>query len=66
MLKHYGVRSPLQNKEIKAKASNTIKERFGVDWIFQSKDKLNQSIESTNLNTYNALIAKEKKSTVKI
>lgn len=64
--KHYGVRSPLQNKDIKAKASNTIKERFGVDWIFQNKDKLQQSIESTNLNTYNALIAKEKKSTVKI
>lgn len=66
LLKHYGVRSPLQSKEIKAKASNTIKARFGVDWIFQNKDKLNQSIESTNLNTYNALIAKEKTSTVKI
>ena len=66
LLKHYGVRSPLQSEYIKAKASNTIKERFGVDWIFQNKDKLNQSIESTNLNTYNALIAKEKKSTVKI
>lgn len=66
LLKHYSVRSPLQNKDIKAKASNTIKERFGVDWIFQNKDKLNQSIEAINLNTYKALIAKEKKSTVKI
>ncbi len=43
--KRYGVARPAQSKVIQAKMKKTTKERYGVDNIFQCKDKIQDSFK---------------------
>jgi len=50
-IKKYGVKSPLQNKEIKIKFNNTCKERYGVIYPLQNKEILEKR-NNTNIKRY--------------
>lgn len=50
-LKRYGVESPTQNKEIRAKGKRTLLERYGVEHPCQSNE-IKEKTKQTNLKKY--------------